>query len=281
MAKPMSGEMQALRDYVMYDSGVQNQAESTVLLEVTHSNLNARFMQIRLDLHMTIGAVKDKLVHHTGTNPSAMVLQLKDEDGNMMYSLSDDSRKLGYYSPYNGCMLHVIDTDPTSMSANGWLEDVSKVEKYMMSDEDYNARADTFRKYKEEQLRKDPTWTLAKDMAKKRGEEYVPPAPKVEDPEHMAEEAASISVGARCETYPGANRGEVKFVGKIEGLPPGYWVGVQLDEPLGKNDGVAKGTRIFECPPKYGLFLRPDKVEVGDFPPVDDGLSDLGSDDEI
>ncbi len=35
------------------------------------------------------------------------------------------------------------------MSANGWLEDVTKVKKYEMSDEDYNKRHDTFRKYKE------------------------------------------------------------------------------------------------------------------------------------
>ena len=47
-----SAEMQALRDYVTYDSGSLNQAESTVLLEVTHSNLKAKFMQIRLDKHV-------------------------------------------------------------------------------------------------------------------------------------------------------------------------------------------------------------------------------------
>ena len=45
--------------------------------------------------------------------------------------------------------LHIIDLDPQSVSANGWLEDVRKVKKYEMSDEDYNKRHDTFRKYKE------------------------------------------------------------------------------------------------------------------------------------
>ena len=37
------------------------------------------------------------------------------------------------------------DTDPTSASRNGWLEDTSKVEKYVMSEEDYNKRDGTYR----------------------------------------------------------------------------------------------------------------------------------------
>lgn len=41
--------------------------------------------------------------------------------------------------------LHVEDLDPTSASRNGWLEDTSKVEKYVMSDEDYNRRDGTYR----------------------------------------------------------------------------------------------------------------------------------------
>ena len=43
---------EALRDYVLADSGAQNQAESTVRLVVTHSNLKASFMDIRLDMHV-------------------------------------------------------------------------------------------------------------------------------------------------------------------------------------------------------------------------------------
>ena len=48
--------------------------------------------------------------------------------------------------------MHVIDTDPTSLSAGGWLEDVSKVEKYEISDEAYNLRENTYRKFKEKKL---------------------------------------------------------------------------------------------------------------------------------
>ena len=54
---------------------------------------------------MTILTVKQKLMTHCGTNPSAMVLQLKDECGNLMHSMSEEDKKLGYYSPYNGSVL--------------------------------------------------------------------------------------------------------------------------------------------------------------------------------
>lgn len=45
-------------------------------------------------------------------------------------------------------------------------------------------------------------------------------------------------VGYRCEVEPGEKRGVVKFVGRAETLAPGFWVGVQYDEPLGKHDGM-------------------------------------------
>lgn len=49
----------------------------------------------------------------------------------------------------------------------------------------------------------------------------------------------SMQVGDRCEVEPGAKRGIVKFVGKAEeGIAPGFWVGVQYDEPLGKHNGT-------------------------------------------
>jgi tubulin-folding cofactor B len=48
-------------------------------------------------------------------------------------------------------------------------------------------------------------------------------------------------VGDRCEVNPGGKRGEVKFVGKIPAIAAGWFVGVQYDEPVGKNDGTCKG----------------------------------------
>ena len=59
------------------------------------------------------------------------------------------------------------------------------------------------------------------------------------------------------------------YVGQIDKLGKGYWVGVKLDEPQGDTDGKVDGTQIFECQASYGIFVRPKEVNVGDFPEVD------------
>lgn len=280
----MNRDLQALREYVTGPTS-QNQAETTVRLLVTHSNLNAKFMDIVFDLCMTVDSLKNKLCFHCGTNASAMVLQLKDQSGALLAVMDNPSTKLGFFSPKDGYILHIIDTDPLSVSANGWLEDTSKVAKYVMSDEDYNKRDNTYRKYKQDKLREDPSWTLDKEIAARRGVPYdlTPPKAKVEDEDFQEEEAKSIEVGARCEvTSPeGGKRGFVKYVGKCEGLPLGWWVGVQYDEPVGKNDGSVKGNRFFECPERYGGFVRPNLVKMGDeFTPFDEEF-EFSDEDEI
>ncbi|WIA14691.1 hypothetical protein OEZ85_003189 [Tetradesmus obliquus] len=270
----------ALKEYVSGSSTMQQSAESTVQLFITHNHLKARFPEIRLDQHMTVDAVKAKINSMTGTSVLSMTLHLQDEAGRLVDVLQEGSRKLGYYSPRDGWRLHVIDTDDSSLSAQGWLEDVSKVTKYVMSEEDYSSRDNTYRKFKEDKLRQDPTWTLEKEMCMRRGQPYTPPAQL--GPDYMAAEAGSLSAGQRCCVEPGERRGEIKYVGRVEGLGEGFWVGVAFDEPLGKNDGSAKGKRYFSCPPGHGGFVRPDKVTAGDFPPVDEfASSDLGSEDEI
>ncbi|CBY19245.1 unnamed protein product [Oikopleura dioica] len=53
--------------------------------------------------------------------------------------------------------------------------------------------------------------------------------------------------------------GTVRFMGRTE-FKEGIWVGIELNEPSGKNDGTVQGVSYFKCPPKFGLFAPPHKV---------------------
>lgn len=48
----------SLREYVTGQSRMQQAADSTVLLHITHNHLKARFPEIRLDLHVSIPTSK-------------------------------------------------------------------------------------------------------------------------------------------------------------------------------------------------------------------------------
>jgi len=57
----------------------------------------------------------------------------------------------------------------------------------------------------------------------------------------------------------GSKAGILRFLGTTE-FASGQWAGVELDDPLGKNDGAVAGTRYFDCQPFYGLFAPVHKV---------------------
>ncbi|KAE9619743.1 putative CAP Gly-rich domain-containing protein [Lupinus albus] len=228
------------------------EGDESVLLRVTHSNLKTFTADIRFSLQLTVEAVKDKLWKKCGTSVNSMHLELYDDARNKLADLSDNSKLLAFYSPLDEFRLHVVDLDPSSVTSGGWLEDTSLVEKYKISDEAYNKLEGTFRKYKEKLSSQIPSTVETK----------IPDT-------YMEDLCANIKAGSRCEVEPGAKRGVVKFVGRAEALGPGFWVGVQYDEPLGKHDGMVKGVRYFECPPSHGGMVRPEKVKVGDYPERD------------
>lgn len=89
-----------------------------------------------------------------------------------------------------------------------------------------------------------------------------------------------IEVGKRCRVGgEDEKRGVVMYVGEVEAIAnkegdngKGEWVGVRLDEPVGKNDGSLGGKRYWgkEGDGKFGVFVRGERVEVGEWPVVDD-----------
>ncbi|KAG5190236.1 putative tubulin-specific chaperone B [Tribonema minus] len=277
----MSADMAALKGWVtaadanMYKS----LPHGTVSLTVTHSNLKATMIELKFDLHQTIESVKRKIYTHCGTKPDSQKLQLRSA-GRVLTMLADDSRMLGYYGAESGMEVHVMDTDPFSLSRGGGLEDVSLVQKYRMTDEEYDQRKGTLRSWIKEHKAKDPKWvapwnggpTDAQLDAQAKEAEAPPPGP---------ESVEGMKVGDRCEVSPGGRRGAVMFLGEVEGMAPGYWVGVRFDEPVGRGNGTVKGKQIFVTEEKHASFIRPKNVAVGDYPEKDllDELDD--SEDEI
>ena len=61
-------------------------------------------------------------------------------------------------------------------------------------------------------VQEDPTWTAEKELCMRKGLPYTPPQKpeRVTDDNHLAEEAAKISVDSRCEVQPGGKRGTVR-----------------------------------------------------------------------
>ena len=55
-------------------------------------------------------------------------------------------------------------------------------------------------------------------------------------------------------------KGAVRFIG-VTAFASGYWVGVELESGVGKNDGSVLGQRYFTCAPQTGLFVRACQVE--------------------
>ncbi|VDN38315.1 unnamed protein product [Gongylonema pulchrum] len=59
-------------------------------------------------------------------------------------------------------------------------------------------------------------------------------------------------IGDRCQI--GGRVGNVVYIG-LTRFAPGEWIGIVLDEPLGKNDGSVDGQRYFTINLNFTYFL--------------------------
>lgn len=203
--------------------------------------------------------LKQRLEHITGIAPEFQcILYYPNPSLNEKVELKD-ARNVGELgiTPYS--RLHVVDTNPESTIPDMLDESSAADYEYKMSEDEYKARLNTVLEWKRQQQlgRFDPEYQRMKQ----------------EQEEQNASRAKVITVGARCRVIniSSERRGVVKFVGRIEALDNGEseWVGIEFDEPVGKNSGNIAGLRVFECRQNHGSFVRPKQVEVGDFPEVD------------
>lgn len=307
-------DLKALKNYVTSGSEYRDVHQDTLILDLSHSNLKQRHIEIRFDKHTTISSLRDKIYQKTGTWPQFQHLQFKSGE-DILWEIPpehDSDRMLGYYSLCHGMSCHCIDLDPHSGSKGGQYEDTSLVQKYQISEEDYNKRKGTLRDWARQQKAKDQNFTFAKHAKEHRElmeaqrqaklgldlpkgfefdsngnvvrveQEEETTSELLTESEFNEETVQGIQVGMRCEVRPGKRRGTVAFVGEVPELGNGgFWVGVVFDEPVGKTDGTTKsGKKYYDTPgPGYGGFVRGKNVEVGDFPERDI-MEELESDDD-
>jgi len=180
---------------------------------------------------------------------------LQGLNGEDLFELEDPDMPFSNYNPVDGYVLHVIDNNPLSITKEITDSELNSVPKYVMSSAEYKKRPVTVKKYFKQLKQDNP------DLFSGNGIEFTT------NPDYMKAEAESIEIGARFELNDHTKlRGEVMYIGKVPEIKWGWFVGVKLDLPQGKNDGSCKNVIYFECDQGNGLFLRPDKITVGDFP---------------
>lgn len=218
------------------------------------SNVDRGALPRRFSKSITIPTLKGKLEMITGGSAATMKLSLYDCQDQFVCSLDSETLELGSFPVQSGMRLHVDDKSISKFE----LSATNTTEKFDLTEDEYDTKRDTLRSY----LRQT-------NQGKYNAAEMQRLADvKQAREQQLATHLATLSVDKRCQIARAGHpeeRGCVKFVGETD-FGPGVWIGVQLDEPMGKNDGSVKDRRYFQCEPKYGVFVRPNIVQCGDFP---------------
>lgn len=71
--------------------------------------------------------------------------------------------------------------------------------------------------------------------------------------------APSPSLGTIVEVPQG--KGVIRFTGPTS-FSTGKWIGIELYQANGKNDGSVNGVSYFNCRPNFGVFVRPSLIKA-------------------
>lgn len=86
-------------------------------------------------------------------------------------------------------------------------------------------------------------------------------------------ELSDFQIGQTVELHDGRTA-TVQFIGNAH-FASGDWLGVELEDASGKNDGAVQGQRYFVCEPGHGMFVRPAAAVVLEQPtPKPNGRAD-------
>ncbi|XP_015249212.1 PREDICTED: tubulin-folding cofactor B [Cyprinodon variegatus] len=227
------------------------------------SSLSSFENRRRFNRGITIAELKGLLEMNVGVPASCMDLEIFSTTDVFLQKIDNDEALFGSYPVDDECRIHVTDRSGKTSE----LFDSSKVEKFELPDDAYEKRTESVRSFlKKQQLGRYNEEEVARKKAELANQEQEQKAA-----------AEAISVGSRCKVeVPGqpTKLGTVMYVGTTE-FKPGHWVGVKYDEPLGKHNGTVQGKQYFECQEKYGAFVKPLSVTVGDFPEEDYGLDEI------
>eukprot|EP01132_Coremiostelium_polycephalum_P001359 gene1359-1716_t len=239
--------MESLRSYVLGGDGDKETKAITTIeghykFEITHSVLSDN--------------------ESIGTEPKYMELLLRTSNREKIIErFTSDERTLESYSNEirDGMNIHVIDRDPNHYIAD--LQDTSSIDKVeYITDDQYDQKEGTAKKWFQQQQQEAMVKKLDQQLDEQQRDEQL---------------IKSFTIGQRCKVFSTTTTdnvddddyrlGTIEYIGKTE-FAPGYWIGVKLDLPLGKNNGTVKGKLYFTCPQNYGSFVKPKNILVGDFP---------------
>ena len=68
----------------------------------------------------------------------------------------------------------------------------------------------------------------------------------------------NVKIGQSIETQD-KKQGIVRYIGPLH-IAAGEWLGLELSDNSGKNDGSVKGERYFQCTPGHGIFVRKESA---------------------
>ncbi|KAF2711004.1 tubulin-specific chaperone-like protein B [Pleomassaria siparia CBS 279.74] len=220
----------------------------------------------RISPSWSIAHLKSRLEPITGipVHCQRLTLRIGSQDAVPIAADDEEQTQLASFALQPYAEMTVVDTRPPSARTD--FSDLSMVHKYTMPSSEYETRTDS---------------VLAWKKAQKLGR-FDPDAPTIQEQKIRASEREveerGITLSSRIRLLPAtdARRGTVSYIGPIPEIPGiGSWIGVTLDEPTGKNDGSVKGNKYFECDSNHGVFVKPERCEVGDFPVLDLGDEDM------